>query len=215
MMTGDSEQVLNRAVDREESLNLCRRFEATHLAFLLPGVLVRDLNAVVFVLPGSMADGSKNVSVHSRIASLVGDKLQRWPLLVLQDLAKEALGSSLVSVARDQDIEDIAILVHRSPKIMTFAADADEHPVDVPDVAESTLSPPQSSGVRGSELPAPRSNGFVGYGDATLGEKVLDIAKTQREPMVQPNRMADDLGRKAVTSIQGFHRSIVADRPLT
>ena len=57
MMTGNSEQVLNRAVDREKSLNLCRRFEATHLAFLLPGVLVRDFSSVVLVLPGSMGDG--------------------------------------------------------------------------------------------------------------------------------------------------------------
>ena len=85
-------------------------------------MLVRDFSSVVLVLPGSMGDGWENLSVRSRIASqLVGNKLQRWPALVFQDLAKEALGSSLVSVGCDQDIEDIAILVHRSPKIMTFA----------------------------------------------------------------------------------------------
>ena len=44
--------------------------------------------------------------------------------------------------------------------------------------------------------------GFVGYGDATLSEKVLHIAKAQSEPMVQPDGMADDLGWKAVASIQ-------------
>ena len=38
--------------------------------------------------------------------------------------------------------------------------------------------------------------------DATLSEKVLDIAKAQSEPMVQPDGMADDLGWKAVASIQ-------------
>jgi hypothetical protein len=53
-MTCNAEQVVNLAVDREESLNLCRRFEATHLAFLLPGVLVGDFSSVIFVLPGSM-----------------------------------------------------------------------------------------------------------------------------------------------------------------
>ncbi len=56
MMTCNSEQVVNRAVDREKSLNLCRRFESTHLAFLLPGVLVRDFRSVVFVLPGSVGN---------------------------------------------------------------------------------------------------------------------------------------------------------------
>ncbi len=70
---------------------------------------------------------------------------------------------------------------------------------------------PQSAGVLGSKLSAPGSNGFVGHGDATLSEKVLDIPKAQREPMVEPIGMADDFGWEAVASIQGFHRSIVAD----
>ncbi len=56
MMTSNSEQIVNRAVDREKSLNLCRRLEATHLVFLLPGVLVRDFRSVVFVAPGLVGD---------------------------------------------------------------------------------------------------------------------------------------------------------------
>ena len=150
--------------------------------------------------------------MRSRIAStLVSNELVRWPLLVFQHLAKEASSGSPVSVACEEDIEDIAILVNGSPKIMTFTADGDEQLVHVPDVTEPTLSPPQSAGVLGSELTASGSNGFVGYGDATLGEKVLHIAKAQSEPTVQPDGMADDLGWKAVASIQGFYRSIVAD----
>ena len=66
------------------------------------------------------------------------------------------------------------------------------------DVAESTLSPPQSTSIRCSKLPAPGSNGFVGYGDATLREKIFDIAEAQREPMVQPNGMADHLEWKTM-----------------
>ena len=212
MMTSHSEQVVNWAVDREKSLGLSHRLESTHLAFLLPAVLVGDFSSVVFVLASSMGDGWEDLSVGGRIASqLVGDELQRWPLLVFQHLAKEALSGPLVSVACHQDIEDVAILVNGSPKITTFPSDGDEQLVHVPDVTEPTLSPPQSAGVLGSKLPAPGSNGFVRYGDATLREKVFDIAKAQSEPMVQPNRVADDLGWKAVASIQGFHRSIVAD----
>ena len=119
MMTPHSEQVLNRPVDREKSLHLSHRFESTHLAFLLPGVLVGDFSSVVVVWSGSMADGWADLSVRHRIASqLVGDELQRGPPLALQDLAKEAFGSFPISVACDQDIEDTAILVHRSPKIV-------------------------------------------------------------------------------------------------
>lgn len=72
----------------------------------------------------------------------------RWPSLLLQDLVKEAFGRSRVSVACDQVIGDIALLVHGPPKIMTFAADRDEQLVHVPDVAETTLSPPQNPRIR-------------------------------------------------------------------
>jgi hypothetical protein len=51
-------------------------------------------------------------------------------------------------VAREQDIEDIAILAHSSPKIITFAADGDEHLVHGPDFSEATLSPPQCLSIR-------------------------------------------------------------------
>ncbi len=177
--------------------------EVTHLAFLLPGVLVGDFGPVIFILPGSMVDGGEDLSVRGRISSqVVGDELERWSALVFQNLAKEAFGSFPVSVECDQDIENVAILVHRSPKIMALAADRDEQLVHMPDVAESTLSSPQRAGVFGSKFPAPRSNGFVGYGDATLREKVLDISKAESEAMVQPDSMADDLGWKAVASIQ-------------
>ena len=66
-MTCDSEQVVNQAVDREKSLPLCGRFEATHLSFPFPGVLVTDFSSIVFVLRGSMCDGWKDLSVRSRI----------------------------------------------------------------------------------------------------------------------------------------------------
>ena len=105
-------------------------------------------------------------------------------------------------MACDQDIEDTAVLVHRFPRIMTFTADCDEHFVHVPDVAESTLLSPRRAGAFGSKFPAPRWNGFTGHGDATLREKVLDISKAQSEAIVQPDGMADDLGRKTVASIQ-------------
>ena len=120
----------------------------THLTFLLPGVLVRDFRPVILVLAGSMDDGREDLSVRSGVASkLVGHELPRWPSLVFQNLAKETFGGSPVAVACDQDIEDIAILVGCSPKIMTLAADRDEQLVDVPDVPESTLSSPEFAGV--------------------------------------------------------------------
>ncbi len=149
-----------------------------------------------------MGDGWEDLSLGRRIASkLVGNELPWWAFLVFRNLAKEALSSAPLSVACDQNIQDIPILVRRPPKIMAFAADCEKHLVHVPDVAETPLSPPQGAGILWSKLSTPGSNGFVGYGDATLSEEVLHISKAQTEPMVQPNGMADDFGRKPVASI--------------
>ena len=104
--------------------------------------------------------------------------------MALQQLAEEALCSSSVPAARDQDIQDVAILVYRPPKITTLAADPDEDLVYMPYVTESTLPMTQSTSVRRSELSAPHANGLVGCGDATLGKEILDIAQAQRESMV-------------------------------
>ena len=107
------------------------------MAFLLSGVLVGNFSSVVFILAGSMGNGWEDLSVGSRIASkLVGNELPWWAPLVFQNLAEEALSGSAVSVACDQNIQDVAVLVHLSPKIMAFAADGNEHFVHVPDVAD-------------------------------------------------------------------------------
>ena len=173
-------------------------------------MLVRHFSSVVFILAGSMGDGWEDLSVSGRIASkFVGHELPRRPPLLFQHLAKEALSGSLVA-ACDQDVEHIAVLVYCSPKIMMFATVRDEHFIHVPDVTEPTLPLPRVRAYS-AKFPAPGSNGFVGYLDATLSKKVLDVSKAQREPMAQPNSVAGDFRRKAVASIHRFHESIVAD----
>jgi len=66
----------------------------------------------------------------------------------------------------------------------------------VPDVAESSLFPTQSSGLGRPEVPTPVSDGFVGDKDSSLGEQVFYVSKAQGEP---------------VASIECFHPLIVAD----
>ena len=86
-MTCDSEQIVNQAMDREKSLDLCCRFEATHLPFLFSGVLVRDLNPIGSPMEtrlGGLQDNSL----------FVGHECERWLPLVLQDPVKKALGGA-------------------------------------------------------------------------------------------------------------------------
>ena len=69
----------------------------------------------------------------------------------------------------------------------------------------------QSSGEYRSELFAPESNRFVAYGYAALGEHVLDIPVTEIEPVVEPNGVADDIGRESVAFV-GVHPQIMDQR---
>src|SRR3954453_13545419 len=57
-----------------------------------------------------------------------------------------------------------------------------------------------------AELERPLSYGLVADDDAACGQHLLDHAQAEREAEVQPNRVADDLGRKAVASVAGEGR---------
>jgi hypothetical protein len=49
---------------------------------------------------------------------------------------------------------------------------------------------------------------------APLGEQILNISVTEIEPVVEPNGVADDIGRKLVAFI-GVHPEIIDQRQLT
>ena len=50
-------------------------------------------------------------------------------------------------------------------------------------------------------MQAPLSDRLVGHGDAALGEEVLDLTEAQAETVVEPDRVADDLGRESVSEV--------------
>jgi len=58
------------------------------------------------------------------------------------------------------------------------------------------------------ELAAPAPDRFVGNLHAAFGQHQLDVPQAQAEGMVQPDGVADDLGREAVTMVRvrdAFH----------
>jgi hypothetical protein len=54
-------------------------------------------------------------------------------------------------------------------------------------------------GVGLAELLAPGPDGLVGDDHPAFGHQLLDLPQTQREPVVQPHAVANDLHRVAVT----------------
>jgi hypothetical protein len=102
MMTTDSEQVLNRTVNREKTLSLPHRFEPSHLPLLFTSVLMGDFCPIVFVLAGSMDHRREDVPMCSRITpKLVGDQLPGCLSLMFQGPTKEALSGSPIPTLGD------------------------------------------------------------------------------------------------------------------
>jgi hypothetical protein len=66
----------------------------------------------------------------------------------------------------------------------------------VPSVARLRPSTAKLAGEIGVELEVPLPYALMGDRDAPLGQKQFDIPETQAEDVVQPDRVADDLGWK-------------------
>jgi hypothetical protein len=49
-----------------------------------------------------------------------------------------------------------------------------------------------------AELPAPAPDRFVGEKHATLGQQQLHVSQAQAEHVIEPDHVADDLGREAM-----------------
>ena len=59
-----------------------------------------------------------------------------------------------------------------------------------------------------TKLLTPLTNSFRGDGDAAFGQKFFPLTKTEAEPMVQPDGVADNFRGKAMTLVAGcwlFH----------
>ena len=48
---------------------------------------------------------------------------------------------------------------------------------------------------------SPQSNGFVGDDDTPLGQQEFNVSEAEAEHVIQPDRVADDLGGKSVTIV--------------
>jgi hypothetical protein len=89
-----------------------------------------------------MDDGRHHRPVRRTIASqLVRHKPPGRATLTLQQLTEEAFGSTLVATRLDEKIDHITILINRTPEILPLTLNGDEHLVQVPRVAQATLSP--------------------------------------------------------------------------
>ena len=79
----------------------------------------------------------------------------------VQYLAKEPRGRPAVTPCLHQDVEDVAVLVHGPPQVLSLTAERDEDFIQIPGVAQPTSTAPQLSCVVETERLTPVADGFV------------------------------------------------------
>jgi hypothetical protein len=98
--------------------------------------------------------------------------------------------------------EGNTILIDGAPEIVLHPLDPDEDFVHVPFVAWSRPASSQPIGETRGEFLAPASHRLIGDDDATLSEDQLNIPQALAEHVVQPDRVADDLGGKPMAVVR-------------
>jgi hypothetical protein len=57
-----------------------------------------------------------------------------------------------------------------------------------------------------SEMIDPAPDGLIGDRDPAFRQQIFGVAETQREAEIEPDRVLDDFGRKAIAAIADFER---------
>ena len=125
-------------------------------------------------------------------AQLVGRQQFRREAVLPEQLAHQPECRVLVAAALHQHIENLALVIDRAPQVHPLAGDANHHLIEVPPVARSWAAPSKPAGEPGPELQNPPPHGFIGNLQASLGQKLLDVAVAQGEPEIKPDRVLDD-----------------------
>ena len=200
----DAEEILHDTVNRREPLELSGRCEPPHLALPLTRRLVGDLGSIVRVQIGDVDHRRHHGAARGGVgAQLVGDQSSRDTALIVQQLPKESDGCSPIPVRWHEDVQDVTVLVDGAPQILLATLDRDKHLVEMPGISHPTAPPPPLPGVDRTEPLAPLPNRLVGDRHASLCQEIFSIAEAEAESIVEPDRVADDVGWESISVIAG------------
>jgi len=203
-MAAEGKKVVDPVMGGEEALSVPGRLEALHLPLSPSRRLVRVLGPVVQSLVLPVLDAGHDLPLRNLVArQLVGDHDPRGTALLLQQLVQQPEGRLLVAPALDEDVEHAAVLVHRTPEPVPLAPGRHHDLVAVPLVSSRGQPAPDLVRKALAELQPPLPHGFVADDDAACGEQLIHIAQAQGKAEVEPNGVADDLGREAMAGVAG------------
>ncbi len=135
-MAAEAKHILGESVEREKPLSLSRRGKPTHVTFPLASRFVRHFRSVICVDVMDMLHSRHDRTVSGGIAfQFVRDQPAGFPALAFEQPAEKAFRRLLIPSTLDEKINDITVLVHGTPEIVTFPLNGDKDFVVVPGIA--------------------------------------------------------------------------------
>ncbi len=123
----------NGTIRGEETLRVPGGLKPLHAPLALAGRLMGILRTVIEITVLAMFHPREDFPLRRPVAfELVGEDHAGHVGEPLEEFTEELLGSPLVAPTLHEDIEDIAVLIHGSPEIMTFAMNCQNHLIQVP-----------------------------------------------------------------------------------
>src|SRR5215470_6467400 len=198
-MPSGSEVLGNRAIRGQKALGMPCGLEPLHPTLPLACRPMRVLTAVVEIAALAVFDPGQDLALGRAIAlELIGDDDAWHVLQPLKQLAKELLRGLLIAPALHEDIQHVIILVDSAPQVMALPVDPQEHLVQVPLVTWLGAAVLQLIGVVLPKFQTPLADGFMGDVDAALAQELFHVAIAQREAIIEPDPVANDLAGEAV-----------------
>jgi len=163
---------------------------------------MRILSPVIQPFARAMLDPWHDVTAGGSIgAQLVRNQPPRRAALPLQQALQQALGRFGIAPRLDDLVEDIAILIDGSPEPVLSVANGDHGLVEMPNIAPARPLAFEAAGVIRPELQRPPADGLIEDEDAALKQHLLNQPQAQWEPEIEPYRVRDDLGWKAMAFV--------------
>lgn len=206
-VTAGTEDQVDRAVSGEKSLGLPMRLEPPEYLLSLSCRPVRPFDCVI----------------QSLVSAVISVRCQRFDRLDIaaqfvrdHDLRRAELGDEpfekplfgLSASARlhkyHKYIENIAIRVNRAPQLMLVAMDRNSVFVEVPFVVGTRAITPDATREMATKSIDPQPDGLPADNHAPLSQKILNVSRAQREPVVRPNSIGNDFSRET-EAIQAGH----------
>jgi hypothetical protein len=183
----------------EDTLGVREWLKPLHAPFSLAGRLVGVFSPMVQIAVPPVFDARQDLPLGSAVAlQLIGDD-PAWDARVsFEELAEKVLRGRLIAPALDKNIHDVAVLIHGLPQAAALPIYRQKHRLEVPFVPGLRAATMELMGIRLTDLTAPLPKRFEGHCDAACTQQLLNISVAEAKAEIQPDAVADELGREAV-----------------